>query len=166
MHSNGVPIKKNNKVCKYGPCLCSGKYGRMRCSQLFPSFPCGPIIRPCPVEPRSSMACALGDEMLMEVMCHFQGKALWANLRFTTFLFSLCHKTGRVTYGDRSLREGHKMKLLRAESWPTHMNISVNKTHGFVSHRDFEVTSHTVPFPSNIIMAVRLENRRNISGPV
>lgn len=126
-----------------------------------------------PCQPRSSVACALGDEMSIEAMCHFQGKALWANLRFSMLLFSLCRGpaavltgTGRGTYGDRSLREGHTMRLLRAESSPTHRNISVNKTHGFVSHRDFEVTSHTVPFPSNIIMAVRLENRRNISGPV
>lgn len=40
------------------------------------------------------------------------------------------------------------------------MNISVrDKTHGFVSHWDSEVTSYSVPFLSNIIMAVILENK-------
>lgn len=77
MHSTGVPIKKNNKVCKYDPCLNSGKYGRLHCSQLFTSFPCGAIIHLCPVEFRSSMACALGNEMLIEVMCVISKEKLY-----------------------------------------------------------------------------------------
>ena len=77
MHCNGVPIKKNNKVCTYDPCLNSWKCGRLHHSQLFTSFPCGEIIHPCPVEFRSNMACALGNEMLIEVMCVISKEKLY-----------------------------------------------------------------------------------------
>lgn len=106
MHSNGVTIKKNNKVCKYDPCLNPSKYGSLHCSQLSTSFPGGVTIPLRFIEFGSSLA------VLIEEMCHFRGKALRANLRLALSLFSLRCKTDSVTYRNCSLREGHKMRAL------------------------------------------------------
>lgn len=67
MHCNGVTIKKNHQICKCDLWVNSGKYGRLHCSQLL-HFLTGQLYIPCPFEFQSSVACALGNEMLIEVM--------------------------------------------------------------------------------------------------
>lgn len=75
MHSTGVVIRKNNKVCKCDPCLNLSKHSRLHCSQLRPSFPRGVTRHPALLSVQAAWLMLWVMRCYRNNVCHFQEKA-------------------------------------------------------------------------------------------